>query len=243
MRKVLSIRPHSGSGGATLSSVVFNAGWYTGGDSVDSPEVLEVALDKETYKAGETAKLRIASRHAGKALVSVLGQGLLSAQEIDIAAGGGEVEIPVGSDWGPGAYATAMFYRPMDETAKRMPSRAIGVRWIGIDQAPRTLDVALDTKAQIKSTDGLIVPVKIGGLTPGEEARVTIAAVDVGILNLTRYEAPKPERHFYAQHKLALELRDFYGRLRRRMYLKEIHLEPGAQPDSLSDEEIRALLA
>ncbi len=38
-------------------------------------------------------------------------------------------------------------------------------------------------------------------------------------------------------------LRDFYGRLRRRMYLKEIHLEPGAQPDSLSDEEIRALLA
>ena len=203
----------SGSGGATLSSIVFNAGWYTGGDSADSPEVLEVALDKETYKAGDTAKLRIASRHAGKALVTVLGQGLLSAQEVDVAAGGGEVAIPVGSDWGPGAYATAMFYRPMDETAKRMPSRAIGVRWIGIDQTPRTLDIALDTKAQIKSTDGLTVPVKIGGLTPGEEARVTIAAVDVGILNLTRYEAPKPERHFYAQHKLALELRDFYGRL------------------------------
>src|SRR5690606_32259019 len=113
----------SGSGGAALSSIVFNAGWYTGGDSADSPEVLEVALDKETYGAGETAKLRIASRHAGKALVTVLGQGLLSAQEVDIAAGGGEVEIPVGSDWGPGAYATAMLYRPMDETAKRMPSR------------------------------------------------------------------------------------------------------------------------
>lgn len=203
----------SGSGGATLSSIVFNSGWYTGGDSADSPEVLEVALDKETYRAGETAKLRIASRHGGKALVTVLGQSLLSAQEVDIAPGGGEVAIPVGSDWGPGAYATAMLYRPMDETAKRMPSRAIGVRWIGLDQAPRTLSIALDTKAQIKSTDGLTVPVKISGLTPGEEARVTIAAVDLGILNLTRYEAPKPERHFYAQHKLALELRDFYGRL------------------------------
>ena len=203
----------SGSGGAALSTVVFNAGWYTGGDSADSPEVLEVALDKETYKAGDTAKLRIASRHGGKALVTVLGQGLLSAQEVDIAAGGGEIAIPVGENWGAGAYATAMLYRPMDEGAKRMPGRAIGVRWIGIDQAPRTLKVALDTAEQIKSTEGLKVPVKIAGLAPGEEARVTVAAVDVGILNLTRFQAPVPEQHFYAQHKLALELRDFYGRL------------------------------
>lgn len=203
----------SGSGGAALSSIVFNSGWYTAGDSADSPEVLEIALDKETYQPGETAKLRIASRHGGKALVTVLGQGLLSSQEVDIAPGGGEVAIPVGSDWGPGAYATAMFYRPMDETAKRMPSRAIGVRWIGIDQTPRTLDIAIDTKDRIKSSEGLSVPIKIGGLTAGEDARITIAAVDAGILNLTRYEAPKPERHFYAQHKLALELRDFYGRL------------------------------
>jgi DNA primase (bacterial type) len=34
-----------------------------------------------------------------------------------------------------------------------------------------------------------------------------------------------------------------YGRLRRRMYLREIHLEDGEQPDSLSDERLRTLLA
>jgi len=37
-------------------------------------------------------------------------------------------------------------------------------------------------------------------------------------------------------------LRQFYGRLRRRMYLKEIHLSDGEQPDSLSDQQIRSLL-
>src|SRR6185437_13301736 len=56
-------------------------------------------------------------------------------------------------------------------------------------------------------------PVKIDGLTAGEEARVTVATVDVGILNLTRYQVPAPELHFYAQRKLALEIRDVYGRL------------------------------
>ncbi len=38
-------------------------------------------------------------------------------------------------------------------------------------------------------------------------------------------------------------LREFYGRLRRRMYLREIHLEPGEQPDRLSEDRIRELLA
>ena len=202
----------SGADG-TLSSVVFNAGWYTGGETAESPEMLDVALDKETYQPGETAKLRIASKHGGKALVTVLGRGLVSAREVEIAKGGGDVEIPVGDDWGPGAYATALLYRPMDETAKRMPSRAIGVRWIGIDQTPRTLKVALATEEKIKGASELTIPVKVEGLAPGEEARVTVAAVDVGILNLTRYEVPAPERHVFAQRKLALELRDFYGRL------------------------------
>ncbi|MCC7251498.1 alpha-2-macroglobulin [Hyphomicrobium sp.] len=203
----------SADAGGTLSSVVFNAGWYTGGETAESPEMLDVALDKATYQPGETAKLRIASKQGGKALVTVLGRGLLSTEEIELPKGGGDVEIKVGDDWGPGAYATALLYRPMDEAAKRMPSRAIGVRWIGIDQAKRTLKVALATEPKIKSASELTIPVKVEGLEPGEEARVTIAAVDVGILNLTRYQVPAPEAHFYAQQKLALELRDFYGRL------------------------------
>jgi DNA primase len=38
-------------------------------------------------------------------------------------------------------------------------------------------------------------------------------------------------------------LREFYRRLRQRLYLREIHLDAGEQPDSLSEEHIRKLLA
>jgi DNA primase len=38
-------------------------------------------------------------------------------------------------------------------------------------------------------------------------------------------------------------VREFYGRLRRRMYLREIHLDAGTQPDSLTEDEIRTLLS
>lgn len=219
------------------TSVEFNAGWVATADNAESPEILDVALDKASYKAGETARLRIATRHGGKALITVLGQNLKSTREVEIPKGGGEVEIPVGSDWGPGAYATALLYRPMDETAKRMPSRSIGVAWISIDQAPRTLAVKLDTSEKIASGATLKVPVKISGLASGEEARVTIAAVDVGILNLTRYQTPQPERHFYAQRKLAMDIRDFYGRLIDGMRAERGRMRSGG--DGMEDEGLR----
>ena len=107
-------------------------------------------------------------------------------------AGGGEVAVPVGDDWGPGAYVTVMLYRPMDEKAKRMPSRAIGLRWLAVDQAAAHAQRRARRAARRSSpARTLTVPVKVDGLGAGEEARVTVAAVDVGILNLTRFETPE----------------------------------------------------
>ncbi len=195
------------------ASITFNAGWYTSGSEAESPEILDVALDRSSYKPGDTAKLRIATKQGGKALVAVVSGGLLSMLETEIANGGGEIDVPVGSEWGPGAYVTAMLYRPLDESLKRMPSRAIGVAWLGLDQSANTLGIALNAPDKIKSGATLTVPVKVSGLKAGEEAYITVAAVDLGILNLTRFQTPSPESWFYAQRRMGLEIRDFYGRL------------------------------
>jgi alpha-2-macroglobulin len=196
----------------TLSSLVFNGGYWAD-EAADSPEILDVALDKPAYRAGDWARLKISSRLPGRALIAVLNSGLVSSQEVELPAGGGEVTVRVGEDWGPGAYVTVMLYRPMDAVAKRMPSRALGLRWLVVDQAPRLLSIGLDLPAQIKAGATLSVPVKVAGLAAGEEAFVTLAAVDVGILNLTRFEPPKPEAWFFGQRRLGADIRDLYGRL------------------------------
>jgi alpha-2-macroglobulin len=195
-----------------ISSTLFNAGYWSQ-EGTDSPEILDVALDKASYHAGDVARVKITSRMAGRAVVAVLNSGLLFTQETDLPAGGGEVPIRVGKDWNPGAYITVALYRPMDEKAKRMPSRALGLRWLEIDQAPRVLGVGLDLPDKLKSGGVLTVPVKLTGLGVGEEARVTVAATDVGILNLTRFETPKPDGWFFGQRRLGTEIRDLYGRL------------------------------
>jgi uncharacterized protein YfaS (alpha-2-macroglobulin family) len=194
------------------TSVFFTSGWL-GSDNADSPEVLDVALDKQVYKAGETARLRINSREAGHALIAVVNNGLLATHEIDVPKGGTVFDLPVDGKWLPGAYVTATLYRSMDEGQKRMPARALGVAWLGLDTSPQTLNISV--QAPEKATPGQVmtVPLKIAGLDAGNEARVTVAAVDVGILNLTRFASPAPEKWFHAQRRLGVEIRDLYGRL------------------------------
>ena len=198
--------------GGPASSVTFYAGWY-GAEKADSPEVLRIGTDKASYKVGDTLKLDIAPDGDGKAIVAVLRDGLVSMRQVDIAKGGTSVEIPVDDAMAPGAYIAAILYRPMDEAAKRMPSRSIGVHWVPVDSSSRTLGISLTLPDKAPSGDHLKVPVKLAGLTPGEDARVTVAAVDVGILNLTNYKAPSPEAWFYGQRRLGVEIRDLYGKL------------------------------
>ncbi|MCC2113480.1 MAG: alpha-2-macroglobulin family protein, partial [Hyphomicrobiales bacterium] len=93
-----------------VTSITFDAGWY-GGASADSPDMLEVSLDKESYHVGEIARLNLAPRFAGKALIAVVGETTHDLKMIDVPAEGTTVELEVGADWAPGAYATAMLYR------------------------------------------------------------------------------------------------------------------------------------
>ncbi|MDX2201979.1 MAG: alpha-2-macroglobulin [Hyphomicrobiaceae bacterium] len=200
------------SGDGLITSYVFSSGYYAD-EAADSPEMLDVVLDKPSYQAGDTARVKIASRSGGRAFVAVLGSGLVASQEADIPAGGGEIPLKVADSWSPGAYVTVMLYRPMDEGAKRMPSRALGLKWLALDQSARTLTVSADLPEKVKSGTRLEVPVKVQGLAAGEEARVTVAAVDVGILNLTRFDTPKPQDWFFGQRRMGADIRDLYGRL------------------------------
>jgi hypothetical protein len=195
---------------APHTSVVFSAGWSGGEARAESPDILEVALDKASYAAGETARLRVVARFAGEATVRVVGEAVHETRSAALAQGQNTIDLPVGRDWGAGAYVVVSAFRPLDAQARRQPGRAVGVRWLAVDRSPRLLTVALDAPADMQPRRALRVPVRIGG-AQGEEARVVVAAVDVGILNLTNHQPPNPADHFFGQRALGAELRDLYG--------------------------------
>jgi uncharacterized protein YfaS (alpha-2-macroglobulin family) len=200
------------SQGDTSTTVPFAAGW--GGDATaETPDRLDVALDKAEYAPGETLNVNLNSRYAGSATVLVVGDGVLASKTVDVTAGDTKVTFPVDAKWGPGAYALAFLHRPLDVSAGRNPGRAIGLAWFGVDHAARTLAVKLEAPEKVRPENTLSVPVTLTGLKSGEEAYVTVALVDVGILNLTGFETPDPDDHYLGQRALSTEVRDLYGQL------------------------------
>ncbi len=194
------------------SSVEFDAGWYVSTASTETPDGLEVALDRDVYRAGETARLQISPRFAGEVLVTVAGDALHEVFTAPVPAEGAEIAIPVKAGWGAGAYVTATLIRPGDSATTRMPSRAVGVRWLAVGPGERSLDVSLDVPERIRPNTTLDIPVSVSGAN-ADAARIVIAAVDVGILNLTRYQPPDPVDWYFGQRRLGVEMRDLYGRL------------------------------
>jgi uncharacterized protein YfaS (alpha-2-macroglobulin family) len=195
-----------------ITSVQFDVGWYSDG-SADTPDLLETSIDKPDYQSGDTMIVSVNARTAGRLTVNVLGDRLLTTQSVDVKQGTAQVKIPIGKDWGTGAYVLATLRRPLDTAAQRMPGRAIGLKWFGIDKTTRTLGVNLSPPSLVRPNSTLKIPVHLTGLNPGEDAKVVVAAVDVGILNLTNYKPPAPDDYYLGQRRLTAEIRDLYGQL------------------------------
>lgn len=197
---------------STETSVSFTVG-YEADKTADTPDVLDVSLDKGAYATGETMQVRLAPRFAGKATLAVISDRVNEIRTIDVAANGATASIPVKAEWGASAYLVVLAHRPMDTAAQRLPGRAIGLSWFQIGKESRTLALDLGAPPLVRPLSKLTLPIKVTGAKAGEDAFVTVAAVDIGILNLTRFESPDPSKFFFGQRQIGHELRDLYGYL------------------------------
>jgi len=194
------------------TSVSFDVGW-SGDATARAPDLLPFTLDKASYSAGDTLVATLDARFAGEATLAVISDRVHAIETIAVTGEGTRAELTVSEDWGAGAYLVAIAHRPLDQAARRQPGRALGLSWFSIDTQARDLAMNLDPPAEIRPRGTLTVPVRLAGLSPGEEAFVALAAVDVGILALTRYEAPDATGFFLGQKQLGAEIRDVYGYL------------------------------
>ena len=205
----------TGPGGedAPVSSVIFDAGWYSDSASLDTPDALQLALDKQAYRPGDVARVSFRSRFAGKGLLIVGAESLESWQVVDVREGDNTIELPV-KDWGAGSYVSLTAFRPgRDGDAYHLPKRAIGIHWLKIDPAARRLTVRMEVPQQVLPRQKVRIPVFVANVRPGQVAHVTVALVDEGILSLTGFATPDPDGWYFGQRKLGLEILDQYGRL------------------------------
>ncbi len=195
------------------AAVDFYAGWYRSADASTTPDRLEMSLDRDSYRPGDTAQLRIVPRMAGVAQIDVMSNRLIERRMVEVPEGETVIPLNVTDEWGAGAYVAATVIRPMDVSAGQNPSRALGLSHASVEPVGRKLSVAIDVPEVSKPRKTEKARITVEDAKEGEQVWLTLAAVDVGILNLTGFESPDPTGHYFGQRRLGVELRDVYGRL------------------------------
>ena len=193
----------------------FVAGWSWDNENRGTearPDKVKLALDKEHYKTGDTLKVTLTPPHAGPGVLLVESDKLLYTKNID-AKPGATFEIPVSADWERhDVYVTALVFRPGSAADKVTPARAVGEAFVDMDRSARHVIVAVAAPPLMKPETDLPVTIKAAALA-GKPAWATVSAVDVGILNITRFPLPDANDYFFGQRRLGIDAYDLYGKI------------------------------
>ena len=79
-----------------------------------------------------------------------------------------------------------------------------------MDRRNRRVAVGLTVASLVRPEQPLQVTVNAPQLA-GKQAFATVSAVDVGILNITRFPVPDANAHFFAQRRLGVDAYDIYA--------------------------------
>ena len=174
----------------------------------EGSNVLTINADKEEYKVGDKAKVIIPTATGGRVLVNIEnGSKTLSSKWIEAKQGTTEYEFTVTKEMTPNIYVFVHLIQPHAQTINDLPIRLYGVASLMVKDEQTILKPKINTDAVWKPESQAIVKVSEGN---GKEMAYTLAVVDEGLLDITRFKTPNPWEAFYAKEALGVKTWDIY---------------------------------
>lgn len=201
------------AGGKEQSDIKFYVGWKSYAAGAQSPDQAALTLQNEKLAPGARARLVLNPPYEGEAIIAIATDRVHQVRRVKVDGDAKEIVIDTDPEWGAGFYVLATVVTPRDPGDQPVPRRAMGVSYVPFDMSARKLDVSFDAPDVFRPRQKLDLPVTIAGATSGSRVKLTVAAVDEGILRLTKFASPDPANHYYGKKRLGVSVRDDYGRI------------------------------
>ncbi|MBQ4805224.1 hypothetical protein J8L88_20350 [Aquimarina sp. MMG015] len=170
--------------------------------------MLMFSADKNTYNVGETATVTFPSSEEGRALVTVEnGTEVLSSLWVTPQKGETKFELPIEDIYTPNVYIHITLLQAHNATANDLPIRLYGVIPVSVENPATRIEPIVKMPDVLRPEE--TIDVKISE-TNGKAMTYSIAIVDEGLLDLTRYKTPNPWNTFYAREALGVKTWDVY---------------------------------
>ncbi|MGC6431848.1 MAG: alpha-2-macroglobulin family protein [Jejuia sp.] len=198
------------SGHATGRTAYFYKNWWQKAPSSDkeAAKMLVFSADKENYNVGETAKVTFASGSEGRALVSIEnGTEVLDHKWVKTSKGETVVDIPISEEMAPNVFVNISLLQPHAITANDLPIRLYGVIPIMVENPSTKLHPELQMPDKLKPEQTFEVKVSEKDNKP---MTYTIAMVEEGLLDLTRFKTPNAWKEYYKREALGVKTWDVF---------------------------------
>ncbi len=199
------------SGHSAGKAIYIDWPYWQSRDRAKDPEaatMLSFTSDKTEYKVGETATLTIPTGGQGRALISIeSGSKVMDAYWVKADKKEMICSFKITPEMAPNIYINVTLVQPHAQTINDLPIRLYGVLPIMVVDPATKLTPVISMPEILRPESKTTIKVKE---KDGKPMTYTIAIVDEGILDLTRFKTPEPWSTFYAREALGVKTWDMY---------------------------------
>lgn len=190
----------------------FSVGWGRAERS-DSPDQIRVGGPETAVKAGDMINLSVNAPYAGEAELVIANDQVRMVKPLTLAQGASDLTFKFEPAWGDSIYAMLTLYTPRDTANRPIPRRAVGISYIALDRSAQTLELDIESQDVLRPRTSHEFIVNVANAPRGDTVWMNFAAVDEGILQITKYKSPDADDFFFGKKALNVEIRDDYGRV------------------------------
>lgn len=198
-------------GGHSVAKTVYIdwPGWARKSKDQGGETMLSFTSDKPSYVVGDDITLQIPSGKNGRALISIeSGSKVIEAHWAEAENGLTKFVFEATPQMAPNIYAHVTLLQPHGEISNDLPIRLYGVIPISIENPATHIQPQISMPDVLRPEESFEVEVKEN---KGKEMTYTIAVVDEGLLDLTKFKTPDPWSTFYAREALKVKTWDMYN--------------------------------
>ncbi len=185
-------------------------GWAGRGqrENPGAASMLMFSSDKDKYSVGEKAKISFPSSEGGRALISLEnGSEVIDMFWVETTDKESNFEFGLTEAMAPNVYVNITLIQPHKQTANDLPIRLYGVIPLHVENSATRLHPKIVMPEKLRSEEAFELTVKE---EQGKAMTYTLAIVDEGLLDLTRFKTPDPWNIFYSKEALGVKTWDLY---------------------------------
>ncbi len=208
-RKLIRITdPVSGHSTGKIFYTSYKGWWNSGQDSPGGAEMLTFKTDKDKYQLGEKVEVTLPANETGKALVSLeSGSKVVDAFWVESKQNQSTFSFETTADMAPNVYVHITYIQPHNTKLNDLPIRMYGVQSITVENPDTHLQPKITMPDVLEPEKSFTVKVSE---TSGKGMAYTVAVVDDGLLDLTRFKTPDAWSYFYSREALGVKSWDMY---------------------------------